>query len=78
MCTNYQTNEFDRFEAFSPFFRPDFEYRRDIFKDYYVASIFRRSDDECATDPATFALIGAVASGSSWLIPVSAGNGEAR
>ncbi|CAD6559432.1 SOS response-associated peptidase [Paraburkholderia sabiae] len=57
MCTSYQTNEYDRFEAFSLFSPPTFEYQHEIFKDNYIAPIFRREEDHFATDPATFALI---------------------
>ncbi|BFG80788.1 hypothetical protein PTKU46_88220 [Paraburkholderia terrae] len=57
MCTSYQTNEYDRFEAFSLFSPPAFEYKREIFKDNYVAPIFRRNGEGFSTDPATFGLI---------------------
>lgn len=57
MCTSYQTNEFERFEAFSLFSPPKFEYKREVFKDNYVAPIFRRGHDGYSTDPATFGLI---------------------
>jgi hypothetical protein len=33
MCTSFETNEYERFEAFSLFSPPAFEYRREIYKD---------------------------------------------
>lgn len=56
MCTSYETNEYDRFEAFSVFPAPDFEYRREIYKDY-GAPIFRRGADEFTTELATFGMV---------------------
>ncbi|HEY1999923.1 SOS response-associated peptidase [Paraburkholderia sp.] len=56
MCTSYETSEYDRFEAFSVFPRPKFQYKREIYKDY-VAPIFRRGADGFSTDPATFGMV---------------------
>jgi len=36
MCTSYESTEYDKFDAFSTFSRPTFEYRREIYKDYLV------------------------------------------
>jgi hypothetical protein len=35
---------------------PDFDYKREIYKDY-LAPIFRRVDGEFPTDPATFGMV---------------------
>jgi putative SOS response-associated peptidase YedK len=56
MCTSYETNEYERFEAFSVFPAPDFEYRREIYKDY-GAPVFRRGPDGFSTDLATFGIV---------------------
>jgi putative SOS response-associated peptidase YedK len=57
MCTSYETNEYERFAAFSMFAAPDFEYRREIYKDY-GAPIFRRGPDAgFSTDLATFGIV---------------------
>lgn len=56
MCTNYRPPEADLFEAFTDFPVPNFEYRRETYKDY-VAPILRVRDGARATDPATFAMV---------------------
>jgi putative SOS response-associated peptidase YedK len=56
MCTSYQSNEYDRFEAFSVFSPPAFDYKREIYKDY-DAPIFRLTADGPTTDAATFGMV---------------------
>ena len=56
MCTSYQSTDYERFQAFSLFSTPSFEYKREIYKDY-VAPIFRRVDGAMATEAATFGLV---------------------
>jgi putative SOS response-associated peptidase YedK len=56
MCTSYEATEFRRFEAFSIFPVPNFEYRREIYKDY-VAPIFRRTSGALSTDAASFGIV---------------------
>ena len=56
MCTSYEVNPADRFDIFSLFPRPDFDYKREIYKDY-LAPIFRRIDGQYTTDAATFGLV---------------------
>lgn len=57
MCTSYEaTNPNDAAEAFSLFPAPNFDYKREIFKDY-LAPIFRGRDGSYSTDPATFAMV---------------------
>jgi hypothetical protein len=56
MCTSYETNDYERFEAFSLFSRPAFEYRREIYKDY-VAPIFRIGPEGTSTDASTFGMV---------------------
>ncbi len=56
MCTSYESSEYDRFEAFSLFSPPAFDYKREIYKDY-VAPIFRRGADGFSTDPAAFGMM---------------------
>src|SRR3954470_4121012 len=53
MCTSYESNEHEKFEAFSLFAAPAFNCKREIYKDY-VAPIFRRGGDGWRTDAATF------------------------
>ncbi|TAM06405.1 MAG: hypothetical protein EPN70_06005 [Paraburkholderia sp.] len=57
MCTSYEANPNDaRWDVFSLFPRPDFEYRPEIYKDYY-APIFRRDGDAFETVPASFGIV---------------------
>jgi hypothetical protein len=58
MCTSYEANPNDaRWETFSLFPKPNFDYRQEIYKDYF-APIFRRSEsDEYETVPASFGLV---------------------
>ncbi|MDE1181586.1 SOS response-associated peptidase family protein [Paraburkholderia sp.] len=56
MCTSYESNEYDRFEAFTLFAPPAFPYKREIYKDY-VAPVFRRVDDGWQTTAATFGMV---------------------
>lgn len=56
MCTNYEPAQRDLFEAFTDFPVPNFDYRRETYKDY-VAPILRLSDGVRSTDPATFAMV---------------------
>jgi putative SOS response-associated peptidase YedK len=56
MCTSYEANPAERFDTFSLFPRPDFDYKREIYKDY-LAPIFRRVDGQYTTDAATFGLV---------------------
>jgi putative SOS response-associated peptidase YedK len=54
--TSYESSEYDRFEAFSVFGPPVFDYKREIYKDY-AAPIFRRCAGGFRTDPATFGMV---------------------
>ena len=56
MCTSYEANPADRFDSFSLFPRPDFDYKREIYKDY-PAPIFRKVEEQYTTDAATFGLV---------------------
>ncbi|GJH30763.1 SOS response-associated peptidase family protein [Caballeronia novacaledonica] len=56
VCTSYESNPKDRFDVFSLFPAPNFDYKRDIYKDY-DAPIFRRFDGAYSTDAATFGLV---------------------
>jgi putative SOS response-associated peptidase YedK len=56
MCTSYESTPGERFEAFSIFSRPNFEYKREIYKDY-SAPIIRREGDKLSTDSATFGMV---------------------
>lgn len=56
MCTSYEAPGQLEFEAFSLFPNADFEYRKEIYKDY-LAPIFRRTADGLQTDAATFGLV---------------------
>src|ERR1700759_115692 len=56
VCTSYESNPKDRFDVFSLFPVPNFDYKPEIYKDY-VAPIFRRIDGEYLTDPATFGMV---------------------
>ncbi|BDC37782.1 hypothetical protein PTKU15_10790 [Paraburkholderia terrae] len=57
MCTSYEANPNDaRWDVFSLFSRPDFDYKREIYKDYY-APIFRRGGDAFETVPASFGIV---------------------
>ena len=51
-----ESNPADKFEAFSTFSRPTFEYKREIYKDY-TAPIIQRIDDAFETSPATFGMV---------------------
>jgi hypothetical protein len=53
MCTSYEFNPADHFDVFSLLPVPDFDYKREIYKDY-PAPIFRRVDGEFTTDSATY------------------------
>jgi len=57
MCTSYEANPNDaRWDVFSLFPRPDFEYKREIYKDYF-APIFRRGGEAFETVPASFGIV---------------------
>jgi putative SOS response-associated peptidase YedK len=56
MCTSYEPNPHERFDAYRAFEAPAFDYKREIYKDY-VAPIFRRGDNGWRTDPATFGIV---------------------
>jgi putative SOS response-associated peptidase YedK len=56
MCTSYESNEYERFDAFSLFSAPTFDYEPEIYKDY-VAPIFRRTPAGFGTDAATFGMV---------------------
>ncbi|CAG4888069.1 SOS response-associated peptidase [Paraburkholderia saeva] len=56
MCTSYRANPHERFEAFSIFSAPSFEYKPEIYKDYF-APIFRRGGMGWSTDPASFGIV---------------------
>jgi putative SOS response-associated peptidase YedK len=57
MCTSYESNNpSERFEAFSVFPTPNFDYKREVYKDY-GAPIFRRADSDFRTDLATFGMV---------------------
>ena len=53
MCTSYESNPKDRFDVFSLFPVPNFDYKPEIYKDY-AAPIFRRINGDYSTDAATF------------------------
>jgi putative SOS response-associated peptidase YedK len=57
MCTSYEANPNDaRWDVFSLFPRPDFDYKPEIYKDYY-APIFLRSVEQLTTVPASFGMV---------------------
>jgi putative SOS response-associated peptidase YedK len=56
MCTSYESNTPVRFQAFSVFPTPEFDYRREIYKDYQ-APIVRRLEGKLSTDPASFGIV---------------------
>ena len=56
MCTSYESNPAVRFDAFSLFPTPRFDYPREIYKDY-SAPIVRRVADQLTTDAATFGIV---------------------
>jgi putative SOS response-associated peptidase YedK len=56
VCTSYESNPAARFEAFSLFPVPGFDYRREIYKDY-LAPIVRRLDGQYTTDAASFGIV---------------------
>lgn len=57
MCTSYESNNpAERVDAFSMFPAPDFDYRREVYKDY-AAPIFRRVEENWSTDAATFGMV---------------------
>ncbi|MFP3549773.1 SOS response-associated peptidase family protein [Paraburkholderia sp. SIMBA_049] len=56
MCTSYEANPNDAWDVFSLFPVPDFDYRPEIYKDYF-APIFRRSGDQLETVPASFGIV---------------------
>jgi putative SOS response-associated peptidase YedK len=56
MCTSYEANPNDaRWDTFSVFPKPTFDYRPEIYRDYY-APIVRRSDQQLETVPASFGI----------------------
>jgi hypothetical protein len=56
VCTSYETNEYRKFEAFTIFSKPNFEFKREIYKDY-PGPVFRRTDDGFQTSVATFGMV---------------------
>lgn len=56
MCTSYETNEYRKFEAFTIFSKPDFAFKREIYKDY-PAAVIRRREEGWSTDLATFGMV---------------------
>lgn len=56
MCTSYEANPSDAWDVFSLFPAPQFEYKREIYKDYY-APIFRRTEGGFDTVPASFGIV---------------------
>lgn len=56
MCTSYESNPKDRFDVFSLFPVPNFDYKPEIYKDY-AAPIFRRIDRDNSTDAASFGIV---------------------
>jgi len=56
VCTSYETNEYRKFEAFTVFSKPNFEFKREIYKDY-PAPIFRRTGDGFQASAATFGMV---------------------
>jgi putative SOS response-associated peptidase YedK len=56
MCTSYEANPNDAWDVFSLFPAPQFDYKREIYKDYY-APIFRRTDVQFETVPASFGIV---------------------
>ena len=57
MCTSYEANPNDaRWDVFNLFPRPDFEYKPEIYKDYY-APIFLRGGEQLTTVPASFGIV---------------------
>ncbi|MEX3791296.1 SOS response-associated peptidase family protein [Paraburkholderia sp. BR14374] len=56
MCTSYEANPNDAWEVFSLFPEPEFDYKREIYKDYY-APIFRRRGDAFETVGASFGIV---------------------
>ncbi|WP_347814191.1 SOS response-associated peptidase family protein [Paraburkholderia sp. BL10I2N1] len=56
MCTSYEPNPHERFAAHRLFQAPDFDYKREIYKDY-TAPIFRRGEGGWCTNPATFGMV---------------------
>ncbi|MGF6439675.1 SOS response-associated peptidase family protein [Paraburkholderia youngii] len=56
MCTSYDANPNDAWDAFSLFPEPDFDYKREIYKDYY-APILRRGGDAFETFGAWFGIV---------------------
>ncbi|SDJ49082.1 Putative SOS response-associated peptidase YedK [Paraburkholderia steynii] len=56
MCTSYEANPNDAWDVFSLFPVPQFEYRREIYKDYY-APVLRRAETGFETVPASFGIV---------------------
>lgn len=57
MCASYEANPNDsRWDLFSLFPVPNFDYRSEIYKDYY-APIFRRGAEDFETVPASFGIV---------------------
>ena len=56
MCTSYEANPNDAWDVFSLFPRPDFDYKPEIYKDYF-APVFRRGGESFETVPAPFGIV---------------------
>ncbi|SEI80917.1 SOS response-associated peptidase [Paraburkholderia diazotrophica] len=57
MCTSYEANpNAARWDVFSLFPQPDFDYKPEIYKDYY-APIFLRGGEQFTTVPASFGIV---------------------
>lgn len=56
MCTSYEANPNDAWDVFSLFPVPNFDYRTEIYKDYF-APILRRSGERLETVPASFGIV---------------------
>jgi putative SOS response-associated peptidase YedK len=57
MCTSYESNNpHETFDAFSIFPAPNFDYKREIYKDY-TGPIFRHLEDGWSTDAASFGMV---------------------
>ena len=57
MCTSHEANPNDaRWDVFSLFPRPEFDYKPEIYKDHF-APIFRRGGDAFETVPASFGIV---------------------
>jgi putative SOS response-associated peptidase YedK len=56
MCTSYESTPAVRFESYSLFPEPTFDYPREVFKDY-IAPVIRRAEEGFTTDPASFGIV---------------------